>query len=97
MPAGDPITRAAIEAMSIEEFDEREAEIRRWQAAGAKDGEVAPPGPKRADGHTFTLDEVRTMSLADYEANRDAIHAQAPVLGAEKAAEVRAQRSRAGR
>jgi hypothetical protein len=76
-----PVTRAEIAAMSLAEFDEREAELLRWEGAGAKDGEPAPPGPERPAGHTFTRDEIAGMTLVEYEANESAIDAQRKAAG----------------
>lgn len=83
--------------MSPADFEQREDEILSWAAAGGKDGESAPPGPKRPDDHVWTLDEVRSLTPAEWAANEQAITAQVPALGAEKAAERRTARAGAGR
>lgn len=70
------LSRAVIAKLSPDEVDARSDEIRRWLAAGAKDGEAAPSGPKWPDGHTFTRAEIAAMDQDTYEANEEAILAQ---------------------
>lgn len=91
------LSREGIKAMSLDEFQSREPEIDRWMKAGAKDGEPAPPAPERTAGHTFTLPEVKAMTVDEFAANEAAIREQLPQLGEQKAAEHRAAREKAGR
>lgn len=83
--------------MSLDEFDERWPEISRWERAGAKDGEPAPAGPARPEGHAFTLAEVQGMSIEDFAVNEEAILAQRAQLGQEHATKRRKARETAGR
>jgi hypothetical protein len=69
-----PLSREAIKAMDSREYEERRAEVMRWTAAGAVDGQPAPPGPHvRPDGHEFTRQEIAGMTVADLVLNRPAI------------------------
>lgn len=97
MAAGEAITRAEVKSMSLAEFEEREDELTRWASAGGKDGEPAPPCPKRPDGHQFTISEIESMSLAEFDANTEAIMSQRGHLSQTKAAALRAARAKAGR
>jgi len=74
--SGEPLSRAAIAAMSAAEVVEREAELRRWAAAGGVDGLPAPPAPTFGEGHVFTVDEIAAMDVETFELHAETISAQ---------------------
>lgn len=66
------LSRKIISAMSPDEHEAAWGEIRRWLAAGAHDGQPAPP-LVREEGHSWTRVEVAGLPDEEWVANEEQI------------------------